>query len=113
MNQQTIQLIDPNRNVVATAHVSEARGLFAGRVDLALMPARLRQLFEEFEEIVNSQVFSVLDEMEDKVSSVGLRAVFPNGQEANIRDLQIYPSTCGISFRSASSPIDGQINGQI
>src|SRR5260370_30592634 len=103
MNQQIMQLIDPNRNVVATAHVEEKHGLFAGHVDLASMPPRLRQLFLEFEEMVNNQVFSVLDEIEDKIASVGLQIVFPNGQEASLRDLQIYPSTGGISFRSPVS----------
>jgi hypothetical protein len=112
MNQQVIQLIDPNRNVVATGQVAEKQGLFAGEVNLASMPPRLRRLFEEFEEMVSSQVFSVLDEMEDKISSAGLQIVFPDGQEAGVRDLQIYPSTGEISFRSADTSSDGQRDGQ-
>jgi hypothetical protein len=110
MNPQTVQLIDPKRNVVATANVAEKEALFAGHVDLASMPARLLRLFEEFEQIVNEQVLSLLDKIEDKISSAGLQAVFPGGQEVSIRDLQIYPSTSRISFRQAGSSVDGKMN---
>jgi hypothetical protein len=110
MNPQTVQLIDPKGNVVATANVTEKEGLFAGHVDLASMPPRLRRLFEEFEQIVNDQVFSVLDKTEDKISSLGLQAVFPGAQEVSIRDLQIFPSTNAISFRSTGSSVDGKMN---
>ena len=68
MNNQTNQIIDPNRNMVATGQVAEKEGRFSGRVDLALMPASLRQLFEEFEVSVNEQVFSLLDEAENPAS---------------------------------------------
>ncbi len=112
MNLQTVQLIDPNGNVVAAAQVAGQNGLFAGRADLAFMPPRLRQVFEKYEETVNNQVFSILDEIEDRILSMGLQAVFPDGQRANIRDLQIYPSTSGISFRSGDSSVDGQMIGQ-
>ena len=64
------------------------------------MPATLRQQFEEYEEIVNHQMFSLLDEMEEKIGTFLLRAVFEDDHEADLVDVQIYPSTKKVSFRA-------------
>ena len=56
------------------------------------MPSELRGLFEEFEEIVNGQMLSFLDEIQDKISVLQLKVQFDSGKEADIHDLQFYPS---------------------
>ena len=111
MNSQTVQIEDQNRDVIASAQDVEDEGRYSGTVDLACMPANLRQVFEEFEEIVNDQVFSLLDELEEKIAALALQVVFPGGHGAPCEDLQIYPSTRRISYRLVRSPVDGQLKG--
>ena len=64
MISQHVRLIAERRQVVATAQVVEQNGTFAGGIDLSPMPEPLQQLFEEYEEIVNTHMFSLLDEVE-------------------------------------------------
>jgi hypothetical protein len=63
------------------------------------MPPEMRRTFEEYEEIVNDQVFGLLDEIEDRINALSLRVVFNEGCESLIEDLQIYPSVNKVSFR--------------
>ena len=99
MISQHVTLIDQGRQVVATAQVAEQDGTFAGRIHLSSMPVPLRQLFEEYEEIVNTHTFSLLDEIEEKIETLHLKAVFEDGHEAALADVQIYPSTNKVSFQ--------------
>ncbi len=101
MISQRVTLIDQSRNVVATAQVAEQDSTFTGRIDLSLMPAMLQRQFEAYEEIVNNQMFSLLDEIEEKIGTLFLKVVFENGDEADLVDVQIYPSTKNVSFKMA------------
>ena len=96
---QRITLIDQGQQVVATAQVAEQDGTFVGRINLSPMPVPLRQLFEEYEEIVHTQTFSLLDEIEEKIETLHLKAVFEDSHEAALADVQIYPSTNKVSFQ--------------
>lgn len=98
MISQRVTLIDQERQVIARAEVAEQDGAFVGRIDLSLMPMPLRQLFEEYEEIVNTHTFSLLDEIEEKIENLHLKVVFEDGYEAALADVQIYPSTNKVSF---------------
>ena len=60
--------IDAGRQVVATAQVAEQGSHFVGQIDLGLMPVPLQQLFTEYEEIVSTHIFSLLDAIEKKIS---------------------------------------------
>src|SRR5262249_41234658 len=60
MNTQTAKLVDPAGHVLATARVSDEGEHHGGTIVLNDMPAEQRQLFEEFEEIVNGQMLSFL-----------------------------------------------------
>lgn len=104
MSIQNVKLIDHARNVLATAQVAEEEDHYGGTIDLCCTPAGLRALFEEFEETVNGQMFSFLDEIEDKIAALAIRVAFDNGQEAAVKDLQVYPSTGAFSFRLAEAP---------
>lgn len=98
MTERTVQFIDDTRNVVATARVTAEGNCFGGTIDLARLPGELRSLFEEFEEIVNGQMFSFVDEIQAKIAALPLRVVFDDGLATPVTDLQVYPSTGDVSF---------------
>jgi hypothetical protein len=87
--------------VLATAEVADEVGYYGGTIDLQLTPAHLRALFEEFEEIVNGQMFVFLDEIQKKIGSLPIKVVFDDGCEVCVEDLQVFPSTGDVSFRLA------------
>jgi hypothetical protein len=99
MSSQCVTLINPDRQVVATAHVAEQHGQFIGRIDCSLMPLPLQRLFIAYEEMVNTQVFSLLDEVEEHIARLHLLGIFEDGHEAALTDVQIYPSTKTVSFQ--------------
>lgn len=100
---QDVRLIDRSLGVLAVAQVADEDGSFGGTIDLRSTPAELRALFEEFEAIVNGQMFVFLDEIQEKIGALPIRARFDDGSEAEIKDLQVFPSTGDISFRLAGA----------
>jgi hypothetical protein len=100
MIEQCVTIIDQGRQVIARAQVAEQDGAFIGWIDLSPMPVPLRRLFEEYEEIVNTQTFSLLDEIEEKIENLHLSVLFEDGYEAALADLRIYPSTNKVSFQA-------------
>ena len=99
MSSQQVTIIDQKREVVAMAQVTEQNSTFTGRIDLSPMSAQLRHQFEAYEEIVNKQMFSLLDEIEEKIETMLLKVVFADGHVAHLADLQIYPGTKKVSFK--------------
>jgi hypothetical protein len=104
MTDQTITIIDQAGHAVATAQVAERWGDFAGPIDLSPMPVALRKMFEQYEEIVNGQMFGLLDEIEQQIGDFALRVVFGEGPEVDVEDLQIFPSTGRVSFKVVREP---------
>jgi hypothetical protein len=102
MNTLNIKLLDRPRKVVATARVRLEDGRFNGEIDLALMPAEMRRLFEEYEEIVSGQMFSFLDEIETRIEALRLIVAFEEGGDASLEDLQILPAEGCVSFKVAN-----------
>ena len=107
MRSQHVTIIDREGRLVAAAEVTRQEGYFAGLVDLYPMPTKLRRQFEEYEEHVNNQLFSLLDEIEEKIEALRLRVVFGDGQEADLIDVQIYPGTKKVSFKVAKEGVGG------
>lgn len=105
MSSQQVTLIDQKHAVIASAQVTEQDGTFTGRVDLSPMPGALRRQFEASEEIVNNQMFSLLDEIEEKIGTMRLKVVFADGRVAPLADLQIYPSTKKVSFKAVQEAV--------
>jgi prepilin-type processing-associated H-X9-DG protein len=99
MSLQQVTIIDQKREVVATAQVTEQDGTFTGQIDLSPMSVPRRRQFEAYEEIVSQQMFSLLDEIEEKIGSMRLQVVFADGHVVPLADLQIYPSTKKVSFK--------------
>ncbi len=95
-----VLLVDRSSARIAELDVTEVGDSYRGLIDLDSTPPLIRQLFERFEELVESQVFNVADEVEDKIAELALKAVFPNGKEAFVDDLQVYPSTRRVSFKA-------------
>jgi 2-polyprenyl-3-methyl-5-hydroxy-6-metoxy-1,4-benzoquinol methylase len=100
---KTVQILDRSRKTVATAQVSDDGELLSGSIDLRKMPRELRQLFEEFEEIVNGQMISFVDNVQERIKSLGLEIKLDDGSVVGISDLQIYPSVGDVSFRLQAS----------
>jgi hypothetical protein len=101
MQTQTVKLIDQSRHVVATAQVANEGAYYGGTIDLGQTPSSLHALFEEFEEIVNGQMLSFLDDIQERIAAHTSKAVFESGQEVDIKDLQVYPTTGDLSFKLA------------
>ncbi len=53
-------------------------------------------------------MFSFLDEIQDKIACLHLKAVFDNGGESCIKDLQVFPSTADVSFKLAATATERQ-----
>jgi hypothetical protein len=104
MGIQHVRLIDRSHAALADAQVTDEGGYLGGTIDLRSTPADLRALFEEFEEIVNGQMFVFLDEIQERIGALSIRAIFDDGSEVDIKDLQVFPSTGDVSFRLAGAP---------
>ncbi len=99
MSTQPIYLIDQSSTRMAVLHVTPTGDLYRGTICLDATPPQLKHLFEEFEENVEGQMFTLADEIEEKIGGIPLKVVFPNGTEADVEDLQVYPSTNRVSFK--------------
>ncbi len=73
---------------------------FEATIALDALPAQHLQLFAEFEELVEGQVFSLLDEIEAKVCAAGGRVQCDTGAVVPVCDLQVYPGTGSVSFKT-------------
>ncbi len=104
MNIRTVELIDKSRTVVATAKVTDEGTHFGGTIDLQLTPPELRSMFDEFEEVVNGQMFSFVDEIQSKIGLYAIKAIFDDGFEVNVSDLQVFPSAGDVSFKLVGTP---------
>src|SRR6266404_2588019 len=99
MTSQPLYLVDPSSARIAGLNVMRIGDLCTGTIDLEETPPQLKRLFQEFEEMVEGQVFNLADEIEDMIGMTPLMVVFANNTEAQIEDLQVYPSTKRVSFK--------------
>ena len=100
MTHQPTDLIDDTGARIATLEVSPVGDRYEGTAGLDRLPTALRTLFEEFEDVVEGQVFSLLDGIEDRIRATALRVLFADGLSSPVADLQIYPSTGAVSFKT-------------
>jgi hypothetical protein len=107
MTTQPIYLVDQSSATVAVLTVELIGDRYRGTICLDATAPELKHLFEEFEENVEGQMFSLADEVEEKIGVIRLRVVFPDGREADVEDLQVYPSTKRVFFkvRQASAAV--------
>jgi hypothetical protein len=97
--------LDAQKKPWATAQVSqESQGQFGGIIDLGRIPADLRSLFEEYEEIVNGQMLSFLDDIQRRIDGLNLQVAVEGASPERVTNLQIYPSTGDVSFHIKTVP---------
>lgn len=67
--------------------------------------SQVRDLIIEWTQLVNDQCFSLLDEVDDKMTAIGIVAIW-NGESIAISDLQLYDDGGPIkgSFRLVTLP---------
>src|SRR5947209_7065188 len=104
MATRSVRLIDRSGVVLATARVADEGGYLGGTIDLRATPADLRALFDEFEEIVNGQMFALLDDIQGRIGAFAIKVVFDEGPALGVKDLQVFPSTAEVSFRLMGVP---------
>jgi hypothetical protein len=112
MTQRPLYLIDPSSARLASLDVSTVGDHFEGTLDLNQLPDDLRLLFTEFEEVVEGQMFSLLDRLDERIRAAQLRLDWGGGTSTSVEDLQVFPSTGAISFK-AMPPAGIALNGQI
>lgn len=111
MSTQSVRLIERSGVPIGVAEVVDKGTHYGGRIDLSHMSPQTRAVFAEFEEIVTGQMFSFLDEIDDKIEAIGAVAVFADGRQVPVRDLQICPSSGSISFREPLTNSASATNG--
>jgi hypothetical protein len=102
MSARTIKLLGSSGELLATGQVVLDGDHFEGSIDLSPMPASMLRAFQEFEELVNGQVFSLLDDIEQRINDLAIQVAFDEGRRGFVEDLQIYPSNGLTSFRVTS-----------
>ena len=111
MTPRTIKIYERQIGLIATGGVIQSRGIYSGSINRESMPESIRSLFDGYEEIVNNQMFSRLDAIEDRVAAVLGKVIFDDGFEAPIKAVQIFPRMGTISFEvdlilELSSPLN-------
>ncbi|WP_223642616.1 hypothetical protein [Corallococcus sp. EGB] len=94
------QLVDAQGNLIGRVRVSAKGGRWSGEVDLNGAAPSIVSLFAEFEELVNEQVLSLLDDMEAQIARLGARLLVAGEEALPVEDLQIYPAERVVSFRA-------------
>lgn len=100
MSHEVITIVDDGRNLVATGLVEFRGDYYSGSVNVDRMPESFKNLFYEYEYIINNQIFSILDQIEDRINSIPFSAIFEGGRECLVKDLQIFPKGGTLSFRA-------------
>jgi hypothetical protein len=100
MTPRPIYLLDQGNHTVAVLNVTSTGTHYEGTISLEHTPPQIKQIFEEYEEIVEGQIFSVLDGIEEKISLIPFKVSFEDGKEAYVEDLQVFPSTGAVSFKT-------------
>ena len=101
---QPFKLIDKSGAVVAMGTVADEGDFYGGEMTSIPPGSSCRALFEEFESIVNDQMFSFLPDLEAKIEATGIRVVFDDGAQGEVKELQIFPTTGDVSFKLAAAP---------
>ncbi len=100
MTHRPIYLTDPSGVRIASLDVALVGDHFEGTISLESTPSSVRQVFQQFEEIVEGQIFGLLDDIEEKIGAMSLQTVFEDGSAASVCDLQVFPSTGAVSFKT-------------
>ena len=95
----TVQIVAGSGQPILRAIVEPADGVWRGRLAGPLANGPIADLFARYEEAVTGQMLSLIDGLEDGIAGLGLHVLLPDGRSAAADDLQVFPSTCALSFR--------------
>jgi hypothetical protein len=98
------EIADPLLNIVATAEVEDRGNYYSGSVNLDRMPKALRLKFEEYESLINDQVLSLVDRIEEEMDINSFTVILDDGRKFYVNDLQILPG-CGMVSFQLSKPL--------
>jgi hypothetical protein len=110
MTKRPMYLIDGSLRLLGNLEVSPVGNNYEGTIDFGHPPQEMRQLFTEFEEIVEGQMFSLLEQIEERIRAAQIQAIWNDGQNTPVEELQVFPSTGAVSFR-ATRPDVVPLNG--
>lgn len=94
------RLVDAQGNLIGAVRVSAEGGLWSGEIDLTGSAPSIVSLFTRFEDLVNGQMLSLVDDLETYISKLGARLLVAEGDALSVSDLQIYPAQREVSFRT-------------
>ena len=95
MKSDIIEIYDKQKNIILTATIeNQIDNRIYTRITHDLRPPEIKNLFDSFAETAEDQIFSILDEIADKIEKLEL-SLGSNFQE--ITDVQIFESN--LTFR--------------
>lgn len=97
------KLLTHGGDVIATADIERTRDFYEGHISSLTGNADMLRLFEAYESAVLGQMLREVQELERQVDALGAIFVTESGYRFLVTDLQIYPSTMVLSFRSAAN----------
>ena len=106
MSDRPIQLVDLSDNKVADLDVRLVDGTYRGTINLDATPAEMKALFQEYEELVESQIFNLADKVEQKIAMTDLCSISASGLIQLVTELRVYPSTGRVSFKIWEPQLD-------
>jgi hypothetical protein len=112
MSEQHLYLAEELGTRLCSVLVQHVGDQFEGTFDVSMLPTEFRALLAEFEEIVEGQMFSLLDDIEGRIRLARLQIASEDGTRTPISNLQAFPSTGAISFRS-TLPSSTMLNGRV
>ncbi|WP_338866429.1 hypothetical protein [Myxococcus stipitatus] len=93
-------MVDAQGHLIGEVRVSAEGGLWSGEIDLRGTAPSIVSLFNQFEDVVNGQMLSFLDDLETEIRQLGARFLIAEGQALPVGDLQVYPELRVVSFRA-------------
>ena len=96
-----ITLYDRDHNILGIATVQDRGDFYAGYVDTSKMPAAARWTFERYEKLLNDEVLSMLDVIEQEIANMGIVSVDDDAVITTLQDVKLLPKAGTVSFREA------------
>ena len=110
--EQVVQLVDRQGQQLGQIEIERREeNLIFGRFVPGPVFSTVQLLFQEFEEAVNLQALSVIDELDTAIAALGLQVHTPGAsQHIEVHDVQIW-SDGDITYRLGSATLSAQDKG--
>jgi hypothetical protein len=90
MKSERLNLVDGLGNCLADVEIaSQEDGWFVGRLVSHRFTPEIRAALDWYDEVVENQMLSYLDQATSAVEQIGFRVRFPDGTSANVYSLHI------------------------